>query len=102
MHCNASVVIRGESQNKSCPASSATAVSLWTWLQGLLWCSSNYESDLALVSIYAMVAIAMYSCPYCLSPSLLAILLMIGGVELNPGPDLNILAIIAMMIASPK
>ena len=90
-------------QNKSCPASSATTVSLWTWLQGLLWCSSNYESDLeVLVSIYAMVAIAMYSCPYFLSPSLLAILLMIGGVELNPGPDFNILAIIVMMIASPR
>lgn len=89
-------------QNKTCPVSSATTVSLWTRLQGLLWCASNYDSDLeALVSIFVMVAIAMYSCPF-LSPSLLAILLMIGGVELNPGPDFNILAIIVMMIASPR
>jgi len=90
-------------QNKTCLASSATPVSLWTRLQGLLWGSSNYERDLeALVSIYAMVAVAMYCCPYFLSPSLLAILLMIGGVELNPGPEFNILAIIIMMIASPR
>ncbi len=27
---------------------------------------------------------------------------MIAGVELNPGPDFNILAIIVMMIASPR
>jgi len=27
---------------------------------------------------------------------------MIGGVELNPGPEFNILAIIIMMIASPR
>ena len=88
-------------QNKTCPVSSATTVSLWTRLQGLLWCASNYDSDLALVSIFVMVAIAMYSCPF-LSPLLLAILLMIGGVELNPGPDFNILAIIVMMLASPR
>ncbi|DBA66133.1 TPA: hypothetical protein ACH3X2_002608 [Trebouxia sp. C0005] len=48
-----------------------------------------------------MIAIAMCSCPYFSSPLLLAILLMIGGVELNPGPAFNILAIIVMMIASP-
>ena len=89
-------------QNKTCPVSSATTVSLWTRLQGLVWCSSNYDSHLeALVSICVMVAIAMYSCPF-LSPSVLAILLMIDGVELNPGPDFNVLAIIVRMIASPR
>lgn len=88
-------------QNKTCLASSATPVSLWPWLQGLLWCSSNYASGLeALVSIYAMVGIAMYCCPYFLSSSLLAIL-MIGSVELNLGPQFNILAII-MMLALPR
>ena len=100
--CHLMPVLR---QNKTCLrlASSAISVSLWTWLQGLLWCSSNYEHDLeALVSIYAMVASAVHCCPYFLSPLLLAILLMIGGVELNPGPDFNILAIIILMIASPK
>ena len=87
-------------ENKTCPASSATNVSLWTRLQGLLWCSSNYDSVLeALVSIFVMVAVAVYSCPF-LSPSLLAILLMMGGVELNPGPGFNILAIIVIMMAS--
>jgi len=58
-------------QDKTCVASSATPASLWTRLQGLLWCSSNCESGLeALVSIYAMIAIAMYCCPYFLSPLL--------------------------------
>ena len=89
-------------ENKTCPASSATNVSLWTRLQGLLCCSSNYDTVLeALVSIFVMVAIAIYSCPF-LSPSLLAILLMMGGVELNPGPGFNTLAIIVMMMASPR
>jgi len=85
-------------QNKTCLASSATPVSLWTRLQGLLLCSSNCDSDLeALVTIFAMVVLAMYCCPL-----LLALLLMISGVELNPGPDFNILPIIIMMIASPR
>ena len=34
--------------------------------------------------------------------SLVAILFVIGGVELNPGPDVNIVAIIVMMFASPR
>ncbi len=75
-------------QNKTCLASSATPVSLWTRLQGLLWCSNNYEDDLeTLISIYAMVAIAMYCCPHFLSPLLLAILLMM--VVLSSTLDLS-------------
>ena len=35
-------------------------------------------------------------------PLVLAMLLIIGGIEVNPGPALNILAIIAMIITSPR
>ena len=35
-------------------------------------------------------------------PLVLAMLLIIGGIEANPGPAVNILAIIAMMITSPR
>ena len=53
------------------------------------------------VGCYAL-AIAMYHYSHFMSPLLLAILLMIGGIEVNPGPALYILAMIAMMVVSPR
>ena len=52
------------------------------------------------VTVFYVTALAVYY-DY-LMPVILAILLIIGGVESNPGPAINILTIVAMMVTSPR
>lgn len=63
-------------------------------------CSSSQYARWSTVTCFYIAAVAVHF--DFTFPLVLAMLLVIGGIEPNPGPAVNVLAIIAMMITSPR
>ena len=56
----------------------------------------------SLVRVYTSLGLVLSCSSEHIAQSLLLLLLLIGGVEPNPGPAINVLAICAMMVLSPR
>ena len=56
----------------------------------------------SIARVYTSIGMLFICCSEHTAHSLLLLLLLIGGIEPNPGPAMNILAICAMMVLSPR
>ena len=60
------------------------------------------ERLVSIVRVYTSMGMLLICCSEHMAYSLLLLLLLIGGIEPNPGPAINILAICVMMVLSPR
>lgn len=56
----------------------------------------------SIARVYTSIGMLSICCSEHIAHSLLLLVLLIGGMEPNPGPAMNVLAICAMMVLSPR